>query len=148
MKTRVFFVVLTIFTGALYLMGFTFEFGEKTGEIKMNHAIVGIGAFEGIKPKPTILAAKVGTTVIWVNYANRPVEILFLDKRVVLACGSPVNFFVGKDDAYESAKIQFGGTASLCFTEKGEYPYLVKYSSTFYSEKGIRGMYRGSIVID
>jgi plastocyanin len=148
MKPRVLFAVVTIFTGALYLMGFTFEFGDKNAEKKMNHEIVSIGTDEGIKPKPTILATKPGTTVIWVNYSNHPVEILFLDKKVVLACGSPVKFFVGKDDAYESAKIPFGGTASLCFTEKGEYPYLIEYSSTFYSEKGIKGMYRGSIVID
>jgi plastocyanin len=147
MKPRVFFATLTIFIGALYLTGLTFAAGEKT-EIKMIHKIVSIGTDEGIKPKPTILATKPGTTVIWVNYSRHPVEILFLDKKVVLACGSPVKFFVGKNGAYESAKIPLGGTASLCFTEKGDYPYLVEYSSTFYSEKGIKGMYRGSVMID
>ena len=66
------------------------------------------------------------------NHSRTPYEILFLDKKVVLACGSPVNFFVGKNGAYESAKIPFGGTASLCFTEKGKYDYKTKASRTFY----------------
>jgi hypothetical protein len=73
-------------------------------------------------------------------------EILFLDKRVVLACGSPVNFFVGKGGAYESAKIPFGGTASLCFTEKGRYEYIIKVSRTFYAAT-IERDNRGTILI-
>ena len=83
-------------------------------------------------PIPGTLKISPGTTVIWVNHSRTPQEILFLDKKVVIACSSPVNFFVGKDGSYESAKIPFGGTASLCFTEKGKYAYLVKASETFY----------------
>lgn len=87
---------------------------------------------ESQDPIPTTLKVSPGTTVIWVNHSRRPQEILFLDKKVLQACGSPVNFFIGKDGAYESAKIPFGGTASLCFTEKGKYDYQVKSSETFY----------------
>jgi hypothetical protein len=49
---------------------------------------------------------------------------------------------VGKDGAYESGKIPFGGTASLCFTEKGKYEYVFKTSATFYpmKEKEHRGI--------
>ena len=71
--------------------------------------------------------------MIWVNHSRFPIEILFSDKKVVLACGAPVNFFVGKDGAYESSKIPSGATASLCFTEKGKYEYKVKSSTTFYA---------------
>ena len=72
--------------------------------------------------------------------------MLFLDKKVVLACDAPVNFFVGKDGAYESGKIPFGGTAGLCFTEKGKYDYIVKSSRTFYLIKE-QNEYKGTILI-
>ena len=103
---------------------------EGTGEMKLKNKIVVVQTREGLSPKT--LVSKPGTTVIWVNQSQQPAEILFTDKKVTLACGSPVNFFVGKDGAYESAKIPFGGTASLCFTEKGKFEYIYKASSTFY----------------
>ncbi|MEE9503756.1 MAG: hypothetical protein V3V90_01375, partial [Thermodesulfobacteriota bacterium] len=69
--------------------------------------------------------------VIWVNHSRFSVEVIFIGKQVVLACGSPVNFFVGKDGSYESHKIPSGGTASLCFLEKGRYTYKTKPSKRF-----------------
>ena len=104
---------------------------EETAEpMELVNKVVTITTHYGIKP-PDIVSTP-GTTVIWVNQTNTPHEILFLDKKVVMACSSPVNFFIGKDEAYESAKIPFGGTASLCFVEKGKYEYRVKASKTFY----------------
>lgn len=91
-----------------------------------------------VKGQNLLLTSEPGTTVIWLNRSKHPVEILFLDKKVVLACGSPVNFIVGKGGAYESAKIPFGGTASLCFLEKGRYDYKVKSSRTFYDQEFLR----------
>ena len=85
--------------------------------------------------EPSNLISEPGTTVIWVNFSKTPIELLFLDKKVTTACGSPVNFFIGKGGAYESAKIPFGGTASLCFLEKGRFEYVVNSSSTFYPTK-------------
>ena len=79
------------------------------------------------------------------NHSRQPAEILFLDKKVTLACNAPVNFFVGKDGAYESAKIPFGGSASLCFIEKGSYDYAYKTSATFYPMQ--EKEHRGTIVI-
>jgi len=73
----------------------------------------------------------VGTTIIWINHSKYPVQVVFLEKQVVLACGSPVNFVVGKDGTYESNKIPSGGTASLCFTEKGRYSYKTIPSKKF-----------------
>jgi|PlaIllAssembly_1097288.scaffolds.fasta_scaffold22492_2 plastocyanin len=117
-------------------------------EVTISNRIVKINEREGASP--SILVTALGTTVIWVNHSKSPLEVLFLDKKVTLACGSPVNFFVGKDGAYESGKIPFGSTASLCFTEKGKYDYIVKVSRTFYmpAQGGAGAEHRGSIVIE
>ncbi len=112
------------------MTGLSFAAEEKAEEMKVIQKIVVVETRAGLSP--ATLVSKPGTTVIWVNQSKQPAEILFTDKKVTLACGSPVNFFIGKDGAYESAKIPFGGTASLCFTEKGKFEYIYKASSTFY----------------
>lgn len=121
---------------------------EAEEEVTIINKIVKINEREGASP--SILVTSPGTTVIWVNHSKSPLEVLFLDKKVTLACGSPVNFFVGKDGAYESGKIPFGSTASLCFTEKGKYDYILKVSRTFYmpAQGGIGSEHRGSVVIE
>jgi plastocyanin len=118
---------------------------EKTEQLKIVNKIIIINEYEEVRP--LTLTTKTGTTVIWVNHSRTPVEILFLDKRVTVACGSPVNFFVGKGGAYESGKIPFGGTASLCFLEKGTYEYTIKSSRTFYMKRIERDS-KGKIVIE
>ena len=120
----------TIMIGIFFLAGFVFAAGNETEEIKIINKIITLSTNQGAQP--TTLESPTGTTVIWVNQSRDPVEILFLDKKVTLACGSPVNFFIGKDGAYESAKIPFGGTASLCFTETGKFDYVFKASATYY----------------
>ncbi len=130
MKREWLIAIVTIFISVFCMTGLTFAAEEKTDEIKVINKIISVTAREGLQP--ATLTSKPGTTVIWVNHSRQPVEILFLDKKVTLACGTPVNFFIGKDGAYESAKIPFGGTASLCFTEKGKFEYVYKASSTFY----------------
>lgn len=104
--------------------------GENDKSLTVINKIVIINEYEEVNP--ITITSSPGTTVIWVNHSRTPVEILFLDKKVTAACGSPVNFFAGKDGAYESGKIPFGGTASLCFLNKGTYNYLIKSSRTFY----------------
>ena len=130
MKTKKVTMLLLILATTLFLMGLVVAAEEETKELKVVNRIVSVSTNQGLQP--TNLTIKPGTTVVWVNHSRDPVEILFLDKKVTLACGSPVNFFIGKDGAYESAKIPFGGTASLCFTEKGKFDYMFKKSSTFY----------------
>ncbi len=130
MKTRNVIVLLFIWITTLCLTGVVLAAEEKTEELKVVNRIVSVSTNQGLMPANLTTAP--GTTVIWVNHSRDPIEILFIDKKVTLACGSPVNFFVGKDGAYESAKIPFGGTASLCFTEKGRFDYMFKKSSTFY----------------
>ncbi len=133
-------LAITILTVVVFLTEFICAAEKKAEEIKVISKVITINSEQGVAP--TTLTSKQGTTVIWVNYSRSPAEILFRDKKVVLACGSPVNFFVGKGGAYESGKIPFGGTASLCFTEKGKYEYVLKPSSTFYPlrEKEFRGI--------
>ncbi len=141
MRREKLMVMSTLLIVIFCLTGLTFAAEEKVEEIKVINRVITINSEQGVNP--STLSSKPGTTVIWVNYSRTPAEILFLDKKVVLACSSPVNFFIGKDRAYESAKIPFGGTASLCFTEKGKYEYILKASSTFYQierRKEFRGI--------
>lgn len=120
---------------------------EKSEEIKIDAVVVNIDINKGLSP--ALIAAKPGTTVIWVNNSRVPQEILFLDKKVVLSCGAPVNFYVGKDGAFESAKIPYASAASLCFIEKGKYEYEVRSSQTFYeSYSPVKRELKGSIVIE
>ena len=130
MKRNGFIVVCAFCVGILSVSNIPCTAQETTEQMELVNKVVTITTHYGIKP-PDVISTP-GTTVIWLNQTNTPHEILFLDKKVVMACSSPVNFFVGKDGAYESAKIPFGGTASLCFIEKGTYEYSVKPSKTFY----------------
>ena len=130
MKTRNAIALLFIWIITVFLTGVVVAAEEEMEELKTVNRIVSVSTNQGLMPAN--LTTSPGTTVVWVNHSRDPIEILFMDKKVTLACGSPVNFFIGKDGAYESAKIPFGGTASLCFTEKGRFDYMFKKSSTFY----------------
>ena len=130
MKTRNTIAVLFFLITTLFLTVVVIADEGETEDLKVTNRIVSVSTNQGLSPAN--FTTSPGTTVIWVNHSRDPIEILFIDKKVTLACGSPVNFFVGKDGAYESAKIPFGGTASLCFTEKGRFDYMFKKSSTFY----------------
>ena len=130
MKTRNAIAVLFFLISTLFLTVIVVADEGGTEELKVTNRIVSVSTNQGLMPAN--LTTSPGTTVVWVNHSRDPIEILFMDKKVTLACGSPVNFFIGKDGAYESAKIPFGGTASLCFTEKGRFDYMFKKSSTFY----------------
>ena len=145
MKRNVLRVLIVMGLVIVYLSGGSFA-GEETEEITIDAKVVTIDINKGLSP--VTMNAKRGTTVIWINNSRVPQEILFLDKKVVLACGAPVNFCVNQDGAYESAKIQFGGAASLCFTEKGTYEYEARSSKTFYeSYSPVKRELKGAIVI-
>jgi len=137
--------IIIILTVILCICGIVLATEEQVEEIKIITKTINITTYVG--PSPAKLTSTQGTTVVWINNLREPVEILFLDKKVVLACGSSVNFFVGKDGAYESAKIPFGGTASLCFLGKGEYKYIVKASSTFYPVRD-KTQFRATVTIN
>ncbi len=95
---------------------------EKKG---LKTAVVRIGGDAGVEPLNLLISP--GTVVVWLNqYAMSPVFVQFPDKKVTLACQSPVNFTISKDGTYVSNSIPYGGVASLCFIEKGEFRYIIE----------------------
>jgi plastocyanin len=144
MQKKFLFVIVVYLLGFCFCSGFSPASEEETESAKIVNKIVIINQYEEVSPLE--LTSNPGTTVVWVNHSRTPVEILFYDKKVTVACGSPVNFSVGRGGAYESNKIPFGGTASLCFLESGTYEYMIKSSRTFYMKRLERD-YKGKIVI-
>jgi len=140
-------IIVALCMGICCLNGSIFAAEEGAEELKVTNKVVRISAKEGATPSN--LTSEPGTTVIWVNNARSILEVLFLDKKVTLACGSPVNFFVGESGAYESGKIPYGGTASLCFTQKGTYEYVVTVNTTYYKPAfgGLEKQHKGLIII-
>ena len=160
MKNNSFLLLVIFFMAIFCFAGFSFAAEEETPkaeateaeateaeQLKIINRMIRINPREGATPQT--LSSGPGTTVIWINNANSILEVLFLDKKVTLACGSPVNFFVGKDGAYESGKIPYGGTASPCFLEKGTYEYMVRVNRTWLKPAfgGMSQDHRGRIVI-
>jgi len=146
MQKKRLFTMLLVLLGVFYCTRFLPAAEEaQTEQLKIVNKIIIIDEYEEVRP--LTVTTPTGTTVIWVNHSRTPVEILFLDKKVTVACGSPVNFFAGKGGAYESGKISFGSTASLCFLEKGTYEYMVKSSRTFFMKQVERDS-KGKIVIE
>ena len=99
--------------------------------------------------EPATLTSNLGTTVVWINTSSFPIEIIFLGKKVTLACGSPMNFSIDKDGAFHSAIIPRGGTASLCFIDKGTFTYKIESAGTLLMEYGKkeRKVSKGTVVI-
>ena len=120
MKKLVLAIIAVGFVASL-LPGNTFA-GE---EQKLNTQIVRIGRYEGVSPLNLFITP--GTVVVWLNdYKTSPVEVKFPDKKVTMACQSPVNFSISKEGTYVSNSIPFGGVASLCFIEPGTFKYIVE----------------------
>ncbi len=94
-------------------------------EQQLKTQIVRIKGYEGVTPLNLFITP--GTVVVWLNdYKISPVEIRFPEKKVTMACQSPVNFSIGKDGTYVSNSIPFGGVASLCFVETGTFKYVIE----------------------
>ena len=144
MERKSIIVLMVLILGGVYPAGLSCAEEVKQEELKIVNKIITVG-YEGTRPMT--LTSKPGTTVVWVNKSRFPIEVLFLDKQVTLACGSPVNFFVNEDKVFESNKIPSGGTASLCFMEKGNYEYKIKSSQTFYTGRIQRGE-KGTVIIE
>ena len=96
------------------------------------------------------LTVESGTTVVWINTTSqRYVEINFIGKQVVMACGAPAGFVVNDEGSFSSGKIPPGSTASLCFIEKGEYNYevVMKNLASFGGKAATRKTFKGKVVI-
>ena len=112
-----------LFAGLVFsiLTGSTFA-GE---EQQLKTQIVRIQGNAGVSPLN--LSITPGTVVVWLNdYRISPVEVMFPDKKVTMACQSPVNFSISKDGIYVSNSIPYGGVASLCFIEPGTFKYVIE----------------------
>lgn len=90
------------------------------------HEVVRLHYISGIN-RPEVVVTP-GTTVIWVNGSRAPVDIQFTGTQVALACKNPVHFVTGENGSFVSDRIPEGSVASLCFVEKGEYPYRMRKS--------------------
>ena len=67
-------------------------------EQQLKTQIVRINGLAGVEPLNLIIEP--GTVVVWLNqYKISPVEVMFPDKKVTMACQSPVNFSIdcGRD---------------------------------------------------
>jgi plastocyanin len=109
--------------------GSAFSQAEKSEKIQPEKKIAGsqiirLHSSGGINPsKATVVP---GTTVIWINEADSPVEIQFEGKQVTMACQNPVHFVIDDKGSFISNNIPMGAVASLCFIEKGEFNYVAR----------------------
>lgn len=86
--------------------------------------VIRLHAYGGISPAEAVI--KPGTTVVWVNNSRVPLELQFQGKQVTLACKSPVHFIVNDEGSFISNRIPEDSVASLCFVEKGKFPYVLR----------------------
>lgn len=111
--------------------------------------VVRINGYAGVEPLNLMIEP--GTVVVWLNqYKISPVEVMFPDKKVTMACQSPVNFTISKDGTYVSNAIPFGGVASLCFIEPGTFKYIMERARPQVEDKFGSGnpfRFEGQIVV-
>ena len=135
------------------MLSFDSAFGqaEKSEKIQPEKKIAGsqiirLHSSGGINPgKATVVP---GTTVIWINEADSPVEIQFEGKQVTMACQNPVHFVIDDKGTFISNNIPLGAVASLCFIEKGEFNYVVRRAlKPSQSYKETPGEFKGKITV-
>jgi hypothetical protein len=94
--------------------------------------------------------ARPDTAIIWINYSEEPVEIIFSGQGIQALCAEPVRFFEREDGAYMSERMSYGSVASLCFADGGSFDYFVRSVT----EHGLSGgtdteqVHRGRIVVE
>ena len=144
-------MVVCICFGLMLSFDSAFSQAEKSEKIQPDKKISGSQIIRlhysgGINPATTTVVP--GTTVIWINEANSPVEIQFEGKQVTMACQNPVHFVVDDKGSFVSNNIPMGAVASLCFIEKGEFNYVVRRvitKSLVYKETP--GEFKGKIIV-
>jgi len=95
--------------------------GVSAGEI--GALVVSIPAHASAEP--LILSVRPGTVIIWLNQSCSDIRIMFPDRKVTIACLSPVNFDVTAEGFFTSGPLPSGAVASLCFVQPGSYAYSV-----------------------
>ena len=148
-KTALFSIAATMFCCFCVNVAFSEQEKGKVVEDKsmeLKTRVVRIQGYEGVSPLNLFI--KPGTVVIWINQYHGDVEIKFPNKKVTIACKSPVNFSVNKDGVFESTPIGYGAVASMCFVERGTFDYLMERSTT--GRRGARTdhfRFEGKIVV-
>jgi plastocyanin len=128
-----------------------FSQAEKSEKIQPEKKIAGtqiirLHSSGGINPGQATVVP--GTTVIWINEADSPVEIQFEGKQVTMACQNPVHFVIDDKGSFISNNIPLGAVASLCFIEKGEFNYVVRRAlKPSQSYKMTPGEFKGKITV-
>lgn len=92
--------------------------------VDLKQQIVRIQGYEGVNPLNLFIEP--GTVVIWLNQYRGQVRVTFPEKKITLACRSPVNFNLTDEGYFVSNTIDFGGVASLCFVETGSFKYVIE----------------------
>jgi hypothetical protein len=66
-----------------------------------------------------------------------------------MACKSPVHFVIDENGSFISDRIPQGSVASLCFVEKGEFPYVARKASTgaTYEHRGAIKEFEGKVIV-
>ena len=101
------------------------------------------------KINPSTATVKPGTTVIWVNQVDSPVEIQFEGKQVTMACQNPVHFVIDDKGSFFSNNIPMGAVASLCFIEKGDFNYIVRRAlKPSQSYKETPKEFKGKVIVE
>lgn len=95
--------------------------GVSAGEIEALVVIVR----EHAGAEPLSLSVRPGTVVLWLNQSCSDIRIMFPDRKVTIACLSPVNFDVTVEGFFTSGPLPPGAVASLCFVQPGSYAYSV-----------------------
>jgi len=110
--------------------------------------VIHLNAAGGIFPAEAVV--KLGTTVVWLNESRAQLELQFSGKQVTMACKSPVHFIVDDEGSFVSDRIPEDSVASLCFIEKGEFPYVLRNvgGRTYYEGNRIKPQeFRGKIIV-
>jgi plastocyanin len=144
-------MVVCLCFGLMLSFDSAFSQAEKIEKIQPDKKIAGTQIIRlhysgGINPATATVVP--GTTVIWINEANSPVEIKFEGKQVTMACQNPVHFVIDDKGSFVSNNIPLGAVASLCFIEKGEFNYVVRRvitKSLVY--KATPGEFKGKITV-
>lgn len=156
MKTiRLFYLLLAMAACSVMLCSFTNVQAQDekiVPEMKgTGHQVIRLNYTFGVDPAK--VTVQKGTTVIWMNSGRSIAKIKFTGKQVTLACKSPVHFIVNDDGSFISDRIPEDSVASLCFVEKGEFPYVMRNvgekpfpGRTFPSRSDIKE-FRGTIIV-
>jgi plastocyanin len=145
-------IVICLCFGLVASVDSAFSQAEKSDKIQLEKKtegaqIIYMGA-QG-KINPSMVTVKPGTTVIWVNQAESPVEIQFEGKQVTMACQNPVHFVVDDKGSFISNNIPMGAVASLCFIEKGDFNYIVRRAlKPSQSYKSTPMEFKGKVIVE